>query len=136
MHQNVIFSDEKLFTVEAAFSHQNDSVLSKSLQDNPPGLGKVERTQWPASVMVWSAVSSEGYFPLIFVLKGVKINKEVYIVKILEGGFMPWANEMYPNPNWTFQQDDATSHMANLTHEWCRNNCPQFISKQNDPKFS
>ena len=40
MLPNLIFSDEKLFTVEAAFNHRNDRVLLKSLQDIPPGLKK------------------------------------------------------------------------------------------------
>ena len=79
MLPNLIFSNEKLFTVEAALSHRNNRVLSKSLQDIPPGLKKVRITQTPASVMVW----------LVFVAKGVKINKEVYINKILKDSLMP-----------------------------------------------
>jgi hypothetical protein len=39
-HQNLIFSDEKLFTVEAAFNHQNDRVFSKSVQAIPKDLKK------------------------------------------------------------------------------------------------
>ena len=129
MLPNLIFSDEKLFTVEAAFNHRNDRVLSKSLQDIPPGLEKV-RIQKPPSVIVWAAVSSEGKFPLIFVSEGVKINKELYIDKILKDGLMPWTSEMYPNANWTFQQDRAIFHTANLTQQWCRDHCPVFITKE------
>ena len=66
MLPNHIFSNEKLFTVEAAFNHRNDIVLSKSLQDIPSGLKKVRRTQKPAPVMVWAAASSEGQSTLIF----------------------------------------------------------------------
>ena len=79
MLPDLIFSDEKLFTVEAAFNHRNDRVLSKSLQDIPPGLKKVRRTQKPASVMVWEAASSEGKSSLIFVPKKVKMkNKGIH----------------------------------------------------------
>ena len=82
MLPNLIFSDDKLFTVEAAFNHGNDRVLSKSLQDIFPGLKMVRRTQKQASVMVWAAVSAEGEPPLIFVIEGIKINK------ILKHGLM------------------------------------------------
>ena len=79
MLPDLIFSDEKLFTVEAAFNHRNDRVLSKSLQDIPPGLKKVRRTQKQASVMVWAAASSEGKSSLIFVHKKVKMkNKGIH----------------------------------------------------------
>ena len=71
MLPNLIFSNEKSFTVEAAFNHRNDRVLSKSLQEIPSGLKKVRRTQKLAPVMVWAAASSEGKSPLIFVPKSL-----------------------------------------------------------------
>ena len=101
MLSNLIFSDDKLFTVEAVFNHRNDRVLSKSLQDIPPGLKKV-RTQKPASVMIWAAVSLDGKIPFDFFSYGVKINKEVYIDKILKHGVPPIA--MWPLQQFDFIQ--------------------------------
>ena len=40
---NLVFSDEKLFTMEAIFNSQNDRVLSKSIQTIPKGLKKSPR---------------------------------------------------------------------------------------------
>lgn len=133
---NIIFSDEKLFTVEAAFNHQNDRILSQSIEAIPIGAKKVRRTQKPASVMVWAAVSSEGKSPLIFVPSGVKINKNLYIRDILEAGLVPWTKKQYPDGNWTFQQDGATSHTANITQQWCKDHCPRFVSKEEWPPSS
>ena len=130
MLQNLIFSGENLFTVEAAFIHQHDRVLSKSLLDIPLCLSvklRVKIIKKPASVMVLTAVCSEGKSPLIFFPEGVKINHDVNINKILEGGPMPRVSEMHPNANLTFQQDGVNSHTANLALKFCRNNCPQFI---------
>ena len=64
-------------------------LLSKSLWDISPGLNKIKRTQKPASVMVLTAVYSEAKSPLIFIPEGVKINKEIYFAKGLEGGHKP-----------------------------------------------
>ena len=46
--KNLIFSDEKIFTVKAAFNHQNDRVLSKILLAIPESIKKVCRSQKPA----------------------------------------------------------------------------------------
>ena len=31
---------------------------------------------------------------------------------------------------WTFQQDRATTHKANVTQNWCRDNLPKFWPKE------
>ena len=54
---NLIFSDKKLFTVEAIFKSQNNRVLSKSKHTIPKVLKKTTRTQKSAFLMVWAAVS-------------------------------------------------------------------------------
>ena len=58
MLRNLVFSDEKIFTVEAAFNHQNDRVLSNSLLVIPEGMKTVCRSQKPTSLMVWAAILS------------------------------------------------------------------------------
>ena len=85
---NIIFSDEKLFTVEQAFNPQNDRVLAKRGEGSLNGINRVNRVQKPQSVMVWAAVTSTGKSPLIFVPSGVKINTREYISTILEDGLL------------------------------------------------
>ena len=63
MLQNLVFTDEKLFTVQQAHNHQNDWVLAKTLDSIPANTGQVFRTQKPASVMVWVAISEKGKSP-------------------------------------------------------------------------
>lgn len=133
---NIIFSDEKLFSVQQSHNHQNDRVLSRSLEAIPGNAGKVFRTQKPASVMVWAAISESGKSLLVFVPQGVKINKERYIEDILEGALRPWCNSVYGDEAWSFQQDGATSHTAGVTQQWCRENCPYWISKEEWPPSS
>ena len=53
----IVFSDEKLFSVEAKFNTQNDRILGKSPKDLPDHLRFVLRRQKPSSVMVWGAIS-------------------------------------------------------------------------------
>ena len=79
----IIFSDEKLFTVESIFNRQNDRVLAKSSADIPDSTRSVFRRQKPSSVMVWAAISKTWKSPIIFVPQGVKVNTNVYIDTIL-----------------------------------------------------
>ena len=133
---NIIFSDEKLFSVQQSYNHQNDRVLARSYEAIPGNAGKVFRTQKPASVMVWAAVSERGKTPLVFVPQGIKINKERYIEDILKGALLPWCNSVYGDERWTFQQDGATSHTARITQQWCSENCPSWITKDEWPPSS
>ena len=52
----VLFSDEKLFTVEEIHNHQNDRILAKNSKACADDVKNVHRTQKPASVMVWAGI--------------------------------------------------------------------------------
>lgn len=131
--ERIVFSDEKLFTVEQAHNHQND----RSWCREAPGTSAiVERRQNPKSVMVWAGICASGKTPLIFVDEGVKINQEVYRRDILEARLLPWANAHFGQQHWTFQQDSAPAHKAKTTQEWCRVHFPDFISSQEWPPYS
>lgn len=94
---NLVFSDEKLFTVSQAHNPQNDRILLRNAQERSERGGQVLRAQNPASVMVWAAISETGRSPLVFVDAGVKINTQVYVDTILKNGLLPWTNNHYSN---------------------------------------
>ncbi|VDP34095.1 unnamed protein product [Heligmosomoides polygyrus] len=88
-HLSTVFSDEKLFTVEPAYNHQNMRILAASSKE-ADSIGRVvSRNTQPASVMVWAGVSATGRTPLVFVEKGVKINAESYLEDILKKHLIP-----------------------------------------------
>ncbi|KAI6658770.1 Transposase [Oopsacas minuta] len=99
----VLFSDEKHFTVEQAFNRQNDRILSKSTSTIPDEYRYVKRVQKPLSLMVWARVSSVGRTPLVFVPAGVKINaatcKELILQPIVKdlGEMMFETSRSYSN---------------------------------------
>ena len=86
----IVFSDEKLFTVEAKFNSQNDRVYLKKQGNISNNLTTVFRRQKPLSVMVWAAVSKSWKSPIIFIERGVKINTDAYINKILVPASKKW----------------------------------------------
>ena len=79
----IMFSDEKMFTVEAKFNSQNDRILAKSAGSIPTSVKSVFRRQKPASVMIWSAIPENWKSKLIFIRQGAKIHANSYIDDIL-----------------------------------------------------
>ncbi|KAI6655371.1 hypothetical protein LOD99_2206 [Oopsacas minuta] len=116
-HQSIVFSDEKIFTVEMTCNRQNSRILAPDRRSISSSIRTIKRTQKPASVMVWGAISSDGRTPLVLIDKGVKIYKEVYVESILENALKPWAGEHFNGAHWVFQQDSAPSHKAKMTSE-------------------
>jgi hypothetical protein len=86
--------------------------------------------------MVWAAVSSAGKLALHIVPPGMTINRFYYRDNILQAILLPEAQRLYPDGNWTFMQDGAPPHTANITQEWCHDNLPDFIAKNNWPPSS
>jgi len=132
----VIWSDEKIFTVEQAHNGRNDRVIGKKSSDIPSNMKTVYRTMKPASVMVWAAISKTWKSPLIFVDERAKITAKVYIEKILQPMLASAIAYFGDEKLWTFQQDGATSHTANITQTWCREHLPRFWSKEKWPPCS
>ena len=74
---NQVFSGEKPFVVQQFVNKQNYRVYLPSSAENLQ-LRLATRTQAPAMVMVWAAITADGRFPLVFIDHGVKINAEYY----------------------------------------------------------
>ena len=71
----VLWTDEKLFTVQAVHNHQNDRIWLLDINMVPVERRSSFRRQKPASVMVWAGATSKGLKALlIFIEEGVKIN--------------------------------------------------------------
>jgi len=133
---SILWTDEKLFTVEAVHNHQNDRILSRDIGKVPVNEKTVFRRQKPASVMVWAGVSSCGRkSPLIFIPEGVKVNQYVY-KDMLTDKVLPWVQEQAWESSFCFQQDGAPSHTANSVQQWCRENFEAFWDKDSWPSSS
>jgi len=134
--KKIVFSDEKIFLIEQKLNAQNDRVYVASIKDLPEGLRAVQREQFPGGVMVFAAASFDHKFPLKFVENGVKINGDYYRREVLDGVVKRQAQTLFPDGNWCFLQDGATSHTARLTQQFCEAEFPDFIAKDEWPPNS
>lgn len=133
---SIVFSDEKIFTVEEKLNNQNDRICAVAFEDIPEEIWTVQRFQSRSSIMVWGAVSGEGKFPLVIIDPGVKVNQIYYQRAILERVVKPAGQRIFGNRQWSFQQDSAPAHSAKNTQAFCAANFPDFIKSSDWPSSS
>ena len=128
----IVFSDEKIFTIEAYHNHQNDRIWA---QKSPLSKKIVSHSQHPQSAMVWAGICASDKTPLVFVEPWVKISKNYYLKEILQRFWSlgPWARAHFGNRDWIFQQDSAPAHKAREVQNWCQAIFPGFITSQEWP---
>jgi hypothetical protein len=67
-YKNILFMDEKIFTIEEQYNNQYKIYAKTSLEVRPEGAGG----HHPSYVMVWWEVSHQGVTSLYFCKRGVK----------------------------------------------------------------
>ena len=96
----------------------------KSGQFNMP---RVMKTKFPATVMVFGVVSSEGHIMLPHIFKvSLKVNTKVYL-DVLKSLVIPWCNQMAGGRPWVWQQDSAPAHKSKETQAWLQKECYDFV---------
>ena len=88
---------------------------------------RVVETKFPAMVIVFGVVSSEGHImpPHIFD-DGLKVNTKVY-VDVLKSVVIPWCNQVVGGRSWVWQQDSAPAHKSRETQAWLQKECYDFV---------
>ncbi|KAJ8962938.1 hypothetical protein NQ314_005655 [Rhamnusium bicolor] len=71
-HENILFTDEKIFTIEESYNRQNDKIYAHSSEEAKTKIPRVQRGHHPSSVIVWWGVSYQGVTKIHFCEQGVK----------------------------------------------------------------
>ena len=88
---------------------------------------RVMKTKFPAKVMVFGMVSSEGHImpPHIFEV-GLKVNTKMYL-DVLKSVVISWCNQVASGRPWVWQQDSAPTHKSKETQAWLQKECYDFV---------
>ena len=91
------------------------------------------KIKFPATVMVFGVVSSEGHImpPHIFEV-GLKVNTKVYL-DVLKNVVIPWCNQVAGGRPWVWQQDSAPAHKSKESQAWLQKECYDFVSISHCP---
>ena len=76
---------------------------------------RLMKTKFPATVMVFGVISSEGHImpPHIFEVS-LKVNTKVYL-DVLKNVTIPWCNQVAGGRPWEWQQESALAHKSKET---------------------
>jgi hypothetical protein len=113
----VVFSDEKKFNLDGpdGFAYYwHDLRKEKTIFS--------KRVQGGGSVMLWGCFGMNG--GRLAVVSG-RMNAEDY-TELLETELLPFGVDL-GGENWVFQQDNASIHDANYTHQWMLDNGIQVL---------
>ena len=128
----MIFSDEKIFTVDAVLNRRNDRYIAESKAE----VKGTFRTKHPAQVMTFGVVASDGKkMPIKFYKTDERINVETYY-KTLRYQVLPWLKTNYPNGNYVWTQDGGLAHTARKIQDFCKSNFCNFWESCLWPPFS
>jgi len=132
-HENILFIDEKIFTIKEPYNYQYNKIYAQmSLEVHSEGAGG----HHPSYVMVWWVVSHQGVTPLHFFEKGVKTGARVCQEDVLHGVVKPLNTTVFSGQKWVFRQDSAPAHKAKTTQEWLRRNVQAFFGAKDLPSGS
>ena len=100
---------------------------------NNTDVPRVMKTKFPATVMDFRVVSSEGHImpPHIFEV-GLKVNTKVYL-DVLNRVMIPWGSQVAGGRHWVWQQDPEPAHESNETQAWLQKECYDFQSFSHCP---
>ena len=88
---------------------------------NNRDVSRVMKTKFPATIIVFGVVSSEGHImPLHIFEVGLKVNTNVYL-DVLKSVVIPWCNQVAGGRPWVWQQDSAPAH-------WLQKKCYDFVT--------
>ena len=112
-----------MLSTDPSYDSQNHRWIATNYRDMP----RVMKTKFPAMVMVFGVVLSEGHImpPHIFEV-GLKVNTKVYL-DVLKSVVIPWFNQMAGGRPWVWQQDSVPAHKSKETQVWLQKECYDFV---------
>ena len=122
----ILFSDEKIFDIDRAYSLQNERGWVPSRSEANERGGIAEKRKFPQKVMVWLGAHLKGTSPLV-IFEEETSDHARYIKGVLSVA-LKYENKVFGS-DWTFKQDGNTPHTHQLNEQRCQDHFPPFIDK-------
>ena len=111
-----------MLSTDPSYDSQNHRWIATNNRDVP----RVMKTKFPATVMVFGVVSSEGHIMPAHIFEvGLKVNTKVYL-DVLKSVVIPWCNRVAGGRPWVWQQDSTPAHKSKETQAWLQK-CYDFV---------
>jgi len=127
-HENILFKDEKIFTIEEQYNHENNKIYAQaSLKVRSEGAGRPSPFLHHGLV---GGVPSGGDITSFLQERGETGVRE-YQEDALQGVVKHHNMTLSSGQEWVFQQDSVPTQKAKTTQEWLQRNLLAFISTEN-----
>ena len=121
---------QPLLSIDPSYDNgTNASTLKMQIwiATNNRDVPRVMKTKFPATVMVFGVVSSEGHIMLSHTFEvGLKVNTKVYL-DVLKSVVISWCNQVAGARLWVWHQDSASVHKSKETQAWLQKECYDFV---------
>lgn len=132
-HIDVIMDDESYFDENGMSFHGSNTFLSSDPKNEPHDIKYREKSKYPFKIMVWVAISKKGRSRFFVKKTQGAVNSEIYIKDCLKSKLLPFIKKYYPDDNYVFWPDLASSHYSKKTQDFMREEKINFIPKELNP---
>lgn len=118
---NILFSDEKYFTVDPVSNSRHNRFITKQRTEEVPEAIRIsQKSKHPAAVMVFGLVASNGLkMPPVFLPTGFRMGAREYLEQILKAHVLPWVRANFDkDEDVILMQDGAPCHTAKVVQTW------------------
>lgn len=128
--KKIVTTDEAMFYMGGSYGRRRVCYVRKG-HDDPSKLKFVKRDAFAPGFMAWAGVSFHGKTEIRIIPKGVKVNSQYYIDKVLKPFISKDAPRMFPGDtikDMVFHQDSASSHTSKQTLTYMRQQNINFVT--------
>jgi transposase len=128
-----VIDDEHYFPLSKACIPGNRKYYSSDKENAPPEVKYYFKKKYEKKIMLWIAISPRGLSPPFFVPAGLAVNQYVYRDKCLKKILVPFIKKKYPDGQYLFWPDKASSHYAKSVVDFLQEENVRFVGKDDNP---
>ena len=130
---DIVMDDESYFSLRHDLIPSNAYYYANARGDAPPEYKTCPVKRFETKLMMWIAISPRGISRPYFVPSAVAVNKEIYMKECIQKKLYPFLQEKYPDSDYIFWPDLASSHTAKTTVGLLQELDINFVSKEDNP---
>lgn len=130
---DVIMDDETYFDENGMDFSGSNTYMSSTPGEEPPSIKVKQKTKYPFKLLLWVAISKKGRSSFFVKKSRMAVNSKMYIEECLKKKLLPFIKKHYPNGDYIFWPDLASSHYSKETQNFMREHEINFVEKHLNP---
>jgi transposase len=133
-HNDIVIDDESYFGLTGYDQPGNEGYYTTNKAEVSVDVKYKRKQKYASKILIWLAISPKGHSEVFFAKNKNAMNSETYTNECILSRLMPFLEKHYPNKNYLFWPDLATSHYAKRTIDvYSQNNINYVLKDENPP---